>query len=259
MRRGCALLVALALGCSTTVHRLPGEVKTSAGPARTECEKQAWLVLAPTRSEKVNEDGRTTTPRRDGMALYRVGSNRPVSIPEAGRDLGDSPILDPHEKGVREYDRDRMIAAGMGIAGLIALVAGTALFVNSFHTLNEGTAAEEQRIDATKGTISGIVVAAGFGLGIGGLIINPTYAEGVRIENRRYVFLPPKDDPAEVKRIVGRHNDKVRDACRRIDGKAEGPESEKPADEEDDSEEDLDDVDGEGDAAEEEDEEDTDE
>jgi hypothetical protein len=246
MRAACALLLVFCIGCSNTVRRLDGEVTAPAGPARTPCEKNAWLVMAPTRYERVQPDGRTTRARKDGIGLYRVGASEPVSIPEAADDLGASPLLKRHERGVREYDRDRMIAASLGVAGLIALSLGTGLFVTSFETVRTSGGEEVQRINDARIIWAGIAVAAGFGLSIGGLVLNPSHADRARAESTRYVFVPPKDDQGEVSELVARHNQKVRRSCRRIEGPA-GAASEdefESEDELDDAQEEVDDAKG---------------
>jgi hypothetical protein len=252
MRAACALLLVFCIGCSNTIRRLDGEVSAPAGPARTPCEKNAWLVMAPTRYEQVQPDGRTTRACKDGIGLYRVGASEPVSIPDAADDLGPSPLLKRHERGVREYDRDRMIAASLGVGGLIAITLGTALFVTSFETVRSSGGEEEQRINGPRATWGGIAVGVGFGLSIAGLVLNPSHAERARAEATRYVFVPPKDDEREVSALVKRHNKKVRRSCQRIEGPAgAASEDEFDSDDElDDAEEEVDDTEGDEDAAE---------
>jgi hypothetical protein len=214
----CALLATMSLGCSTTVYRLDGEVKTKAGPARTPCEMNTWLVVAPTRYQEISEDGRRSRLRKDGLGLYRVGSEDPVSIPAAADDLGPSPLLAPHEAAVRDHDRDRVISTILGGAGIIALVAGAALFVTSFETTRSPSGEEEQRINTARGTWSGIIIAAGFGLGIGGLVLAPSQTDRTRADTARYVFHPPQESEGQVSELVARHNLRRREACARISG-----------------------------------------
>ena len=234
--RGVAAVVmaALVAGCSTTVHRLDGEVPTSAGPARSQCDKRAWLVAAPTRYELVSDDGRSTQPRRDGIGLYRVGSDDPVSIPAAADQLGPSPMLESHEDGVRGYDRDRIISTALGGAGILTLALGTVLFVTSFETTRSSSGEEEQRINASRGTWSGVVVGLGFGLSIAGIALSPNQAERTRAETARYVFRPPKEGEKDVAALVASHNEKVRSGCRRVGAETKDVEDEEkqPDDEE---------------------------
>src|SRR6188472_244953 len=87
MRGVCALvLLTLSTGCATTVHRMDGEFPTSAGVAKTDCEKQDWLVVSPTRAEFVDKHGVKSEQRDDGVSLYRIGESRPVSIPSLADD-----------------------------------------------------------------------------------------------------------------------------------------------------------------------------
>ena len=210
-----ALLVPLLSGCSSTVYRLREEVPTPAGPAKTDCERQGWLVVARTKFEEPTESGRVTHTRKDGLGLYRVGSASPVSIPAAADELRPSAMVESHEARVRPYDNKRVLAATLGGAGLIALTVGTVLFATSFHEVRVN-GDPEQRIDATQGTWSGITIALGFGLAITGLTVNPSYPDRARAEASRYVFVPPHESEQDVTKLVGRHNDQVRKACRRI-------------------------------------------
>jgi len=233
--RGVASVVMAALiaGCSTTVHRLDGEVPTTAGPARTQCEKRAWLVAAPTRYELVSDDGKSTRARRDGIGLYRVGSDDPVSIPAAADQLGPSPMLESHEDGVRAYDRDRIISTALGGAGILTLALGTVLFETSFETTRSSSGEAEQRINASRGTWSGIVVGLGFGLSIAGIALSPNQAERTRAETARYVFRPPKESEKDVAALVTTHNEKIRSGCRRVGAKSKDvEEDEKQSDDE---------------------------
>src|SRR5258708_4096571 len=82
MRGVCALvLLTFCSGCATTVHRMDGEFPTSAGTAKTDCEKQDWLVVSPTRAEFVDKQGVHSETRDDGVGLYRIGQSKPLSIP----------------------------------------------------------------------------------------------------------------------------------------------------------------------------------
>src|SRR5260221_4085969 len=73
--------IAIALAsCASTVYRTPGEPITPGGTARSACESEDWLVLAPTRAE-VADEGKGTSHPVSGLGLYRVGSDSPESIP----------------------------------------------------------------------------------------------------------------------------------------------------------------------------------
>jgi hypothetical protein len=215
-----ALLVALllpVLGCASTVSRLPGEVPTSAGAAKNACESESWLVIAPTLSREVSESGRTSTPRKDGFGLYRVGASRPESIPGLEDEIGASEITQRHAAGVKRNDDKTLLAAGLGVAGLVALGIGSYLFATSFET-NQTTAADgspQESHDINGGRIAAgsILIGAGFGLGIAGIVVSPTAAERAKADQKRYVFTPPEDDPKVVADTVAKHNDGVRDRC----------------------------------------------
>ena len=74
MRGVCALvLLTFSSGCASTVHRMDGDFPTAAGVAKSECEKQDWLVVSPTRAEFVTNGVRSerVTTRR----VYRIGES----------------------------------------------------------------------------------------------------------------------------------------------------------------------------------------
>jgi hypothetical protein len=215
--RGVSGLVLLTFlsGCATTVHRLDGEFPTRAGVARTNCEKQDWLVASPTRAEFVDKYGVKSEQRNDGVALYRVGASRPESIPSLSDDMGGGPSFERHASGVRRHDTKQLIAGGLGVAGAIAVAVGTILFVTAFETKNNAEGKPEQTISAGKAVAGGITVGLGFGLGIGGISFNPGQAERSRAEASRFVYFPPEDPKADVLEMTSRYNQAVRERCER--------------------------------------------
>jgi hypothetical protein len=220
MRALCGAVLLVQLGCASTVVRLDGEFETPVGAARTACEKEDWLVVAPTRAEFVDEKGRRSQTRDDGVALYRVGASRPESIPSLADDMGqDSPSFARHGPPVRSHDTKQVIAGSLGVAGVLAIVAGTILFVSSFETETvqapDGTSDQQQRIDGLRAGLGGGLVGVGFGLGIAGIAVNPGQAERSRAEAARYVFLPPEDRREEVVEMTAKYNQAVRARCER--------------------------------------------
>jgi hypothetical protein len=220
MRVLCGALLMLTLGCAATVTRLDGEFPTPVGPAKNECEKAEWLVVAPTRAEFVEPSDKHSTPRDDGVGLYRVGARHPVAIPSLAGKLGhDSPTFADHADVARSYDTKTWAAAGLGAAGLIAIALGTGLFVSSFKTTDvtegDNSVSQQQKIDGTEAGIGGGLVLAGFGLAIVGLALNPGQGARSRAEAARYVFLPPKDPRENVVTWTQSYNQAVRDRCAR--------------------------------------------
>jgi hypothetical protein len=216
MRAACVALCALTLGCASTVHRLDGEVPTALGPANTLCEKQDWLVIAPTRAE-FGEPGSTRTEKRDdGVGLYRVGGSDPESIPRLRDEFPDSEMLERHAQGVKSHDEKRLLAASLGAAGVIALGVGTLLFVSSFESKRDRDGEQSQELNSGRAVASGLVFAGGFGLGIAGIAVNPSQVERSRADASRHVFFRPEDEPSEVQDLVVRHNTSVRDRCHRL-------------------------------------------
>lgn len=212
---GVLLLFSLGSGCATTVHRLDGELKTPAGPARSECEQRDWLVVSPTRADFVDKNGIKSQTRDDGVALYRVGASRPESIPSLSDDMGGGPSFARHAAAVRSHDTKQLVAGGLGIAGAIAVAVGTVLFVNAFGTERTATGDEEQKISGGLLAAGAVTIGAGFGLGIAGITVNPGQAERSRAEAARFVYLPPEDPRADVLAMTGRYNQAVRDRCER--------------------------------------------
>ncbi|HMJ14944.1 MAG TPA: hypothetical protein VK524_26205 [Polyangiaceae bacterium] len=187
---------------------------TAVGPANTLCEKDEWLVMAPTRAE-FSEEGATTTQKRDdGAGLYRVGSSDPESIPALSDEFPDSEMVHRHRSAVKGHDDKRLLAASLGAAGVIALGVGTLLFVSSFETKRSGSE-ESQELNGGRALASGLVFAGGFGLGIAGIAVNPSQAERSRADASRHVFFGPEDDPSQVQDLVVRHNKQVRERCER--------------------------------------------
>jgi hypothetical protein len=216
MRGVCALvLITFGSGCATTVHRLDGEFPTAAGAAKSECEQQDWLVVSPTRAEFVDKNGVRSASRDDGVALYRIGESRPVSIPSLSDDMGGGPSFVKHSQAVRSHDTKQWVAGGLGAAGAIAVAVGTILFVTAFSTQKGANGDSEQHISTAGAIGGGITVGLGFGLGIAGISVNPGQAERSRAEASRYVYFPPEEPKADVLEMTGRYNQAVRDRCER--------------------------------------------
>ena len=216
MRGVCALvLLTFSTGCATTVHRMDGDFPTAAGVARSECEKQDWLVVAPTRAEFVDKHGVKSERRDDGVALYRVGESRPVSIPSLSDDMGGGPSFVKHSDAVRSHDTKQVVAGGLGAAGAIAVAVGTILFVSAFSTQKSAAGDQEQKIDTGRAVGGGVTVGLGFALGIAGISVNPGQAERSRAEASRFVYFPPEEPKDDVLEMTGRYNQAVRDRCER--------------------------------------------
>ncbi len=216
--RGVSALVLLtfASGCSTTVHRMDGDFPTAAGVAKSDCEKQDWLVVSPTRAEFVDKHGVHSETRDDGVALYRIGATRPVSIPSLADDMGGGPSFARHSDAVRNHDTKQLVAGGLGVVSAIAVAVGTILFVGAFGTQNDGSGHPVQKIDAGRAVAGGVVtIGLGFGLGIGAIAVNPGQAERSRADASRFVYLPPEEPKTDVLEMTGRYNQAVRDRCER--------------------------------------------
>lgn len=212
---GALVLLTFGSGCATTVHRMDGEFPTPAGVARTSCEKQDWLVVSPTRAEFVDKHGVKSQTRDDGVALYRVGEARPVSIPSLSDDMGGGPMFARHSDAVRSHDTKQLVAGGLGVAGAIAVAVGTILFVSAFGTERSANGMESQKINGGRLAAGGITVGVGFGLGIAGIAVNPGQAERSKAEASRFVYFPPQEPKDDVVEMTGRYNQAVRDRCER--------------------------------------------
>ena len=213
MRAVCGALLFVTLGCASTVTRLDGEFPAPIGPARGSCEQADWLVVAPTRAQFIERTGLRATPRDDGVAVYRVGAKRPEPISKYADSMRPTlPSVDEHVQRARNYDVKTWGAAGLGAAGLIAIGVGAALFATSFKT---DPVTQNQKIEGTQAGGGAALVLVGFGLGIGGVALNPGQAERSRAEASRYVFLPPKDTRENVVTWTQTYNQAVRDRCER--------------------------------------------
>ena len=213
MRLVCGALLFVTLGCASTVTRLDGEFPAPIGPAHGVCEQADWLVVAPTRVQFIEKTGLPSTPRDDGVALYKLGARRPEPLATHADSLRQQlPSVDDQVDRARSYDTKTWTAAGLGAAAIVAIGVGTALFVTSFKT---DPVTQNQKIDGTEAGIGGALVLGGFGLGIAGLALNPGQAERSRAEAARYAFLPPKDTRDTVVTWTQSYNQAVRDRCGR--------------------------------------------
>lgn len=228
MRHLAFVVATCALGCASTVARLDGEIQTPAGKARDGCERRSWLVIGRTRTEYVPEGSRTAKHRDDGVGLYRPGGRHPEDVLALEEELGFAPLLAPHREGVRAYDRDSWIAAGLGTAGLLAIGIGSYLFVDGFETKRvpraDGTTDEKTETTDRVGVGAG-VVGLGFALGITGIVLTPALGERAEAQSYRYAFLPGRDDLGQVNAMVEKHNREARERCG-----GEGPPAAPPAD-----------------------------
>lgn len=216
MRRFALAALLATTGCANTVYRMEGKPTTPGGTAKTACEKEHWLVMAPSRAEIADPETKLAHPE-EGTGLYRVGGSKPQSITSLDEDIGPSPILDRKKAELHPYDRDRIIAASLGGTGLAAIAAGTALFVTAFGSKTvqnaDGTTEQQQSVSSGRAAAGGAVVGVGFALGIAGLWVNPTHAERTRANASRYMFRSSQDDPKKVSDLVQRHNSTVRRRC----------------------------------------------
>lgn len=194
---------------------MDGEFPTAVGVAKSECEKQDWLVVSPTRAEFVDKHGVRSATRDDGVALYRIGENRPVSIPSLSDDMGGGPSFVKHSDAVRSHDTKQVVAGSLGAAGAIAVAVGTVLFISAFSTQKSASGDQEQKISSARAIGGGVTVGLGFALGIGGIALNPGQAERSRAEASRFVYFPPDEPKADVLEMTGRYNQAVRDRCER--------------------------------------------
>jgi hypothetical protein len=201
-------------GCASTVYRVGGEPITPGGVATTACESKDWLVIAPTRAEVTNHRKKTSHPE-SGLGLYRVGENSPESIPSID-DL-QSPSVDAKRLDLAPYERRQIIAGGLGAASILAIAVGTIVFVNAFQSrsvLNaDGSRREDNSVNGGTAALGGVLVGVGFGLGIGGLVVNPSHADRTRANATKYVFFDPPDDQKTVEDMVQKHNADVRHEC----------------------------------------------
>jgi hypothetical protein len=216
MRLALATLVLALTGCASSVYRLEGEALTPGGVAKTPCETEKWLVIAPTRAMITDETTKRSHPVT-GLGLYRVGEDFPESIPGV-EGLPHTESIQQKQDELSAYKRRQVIAASLGVASLAAIAAGTVLFVTAFgsKTVRDpvtGQTHEENPIDGTRAGLGGATVGLGFALGISGLVVNPSHAESTHVDASRYVFLDPPDDQKSVEALTEKHNAWVRSTC----------------------------------------------
>ena len=219
--RSFAFAASLALlstsGCASTVYRLDGEFETPAGRADGPCETQDWLVVAPTRAEIVPEGSKVSVAEDDGVGLYRVGDDAPQSITGLSGQLaphGGSDVLARKVEAMQSYDQRRIISGSLGVAGVTTLVIGAVLFTQSFQTVDRG-GEEEQQIDSARLTTGAVLAFLGLGMGIAGVVVNPSHEERTRANATRYVFTPEDLPREDVQAMVAGYNQSVRGRCGR--------------------------------------------
>jgi hypothetical protein len=103
----------------------------------------------------------------------------------------------------------------LGVASAIAVTVGTILFVTAFGTEKGPNGDNNQKINGGRALAGGLTVGLGFGLGIGGISVNPGQAERSRAEASRFVYFPPEDPKSDVLEMTSRYNQAVRDRCER--------------------------------------------
>jgi len=215
-----AFFALFASGCATTVHRLDGELPTAAGYPGTSCEREGWLVVAPTRAELFDRDKKQPITRDDGVALYRMGSTEPETLSDLTPMMAtDGARFARHGELVHDHDQKQVLAGALGVAGVIGIAIGTIVFVSAFETKKTTNAAgvveEEQHIDGTKAALGGVFAGVGFTLGGAGIALTPSHGTRAQAEADRYVMFPPIDPSDKVVGAVGRHNQRVRERCAR--------------------------------------------
>jgi len=217
----CSVLLLFGLtlnvGCASTVRRLDGEFVTPAGRPSSSCEREEWLVVAPTRAELFNVNTKQPSTRDDGVGLYHVGASEPEALPELAPSMSpDRARFQRHAELVRAHDQRQLIAGGLGIVGVVAVTVGALVFVRSFDSdrkTNEFGTEDEQHVDTTEAVLGGVIAGVGFGLGATGIVLTPSYSQRAQAEADRYVLLPPDDRREDVLGTVGRYNQRVRERC----------------------------------------------
>lgn len=210
----CCLAAAFsAAGCATTVHRLDGDLETPVGRSQNACESERWLIVGRTRTEFVPEGSKLSRRRDDGIGFYRAGGREPLAIPELSDELEDPELVAPHREGVRAHDRDRVVGASLGAAGLVAIGIGTVLFINAFETSKDKNGDEQHEVNSTRAGLGGGLVGLGFALGISGIVVAPDARERAEADSWRYAFLPGRDDLDRAKKTADGHNGRMRQRC----------------------------------------------
>ncbi|HVU01228.1 MAG TPA: hypothetical protein VHE30_05730 [Polyangiaceae bacterium] len=215
MRSLLGLACVCLVGCGSSVYRLPGEPATPGGAASTPCESERYLVIAPTRADVTDEKTKTSHPK-NGLGLYRVGSNDPLDLTSV--EGLDSPSIRRKREETGSYDTKQIVAGTLGAVGVVAIAVGTILFVNAFETKTSidpatGARKEENSVNGGLAAGGGLTVLGGFGFGIAGLVVNPGTAERTRVRATRHVFFDPPDGRKDVEALVGGYNSEMKQTC----------------------------------------------
>jgi hypothetical protein len=216
-RLGIASIGVTGLGaCSSTVHRAAAPAASTELQAQSLCERRDWLVAAPTFARvTVDSSGREQTVH--GLGVYRVGEEDPLAIPSLPSDPEPPPTQDRKVAELEPHDTRSYVAIGLGVAGTIAMAVGAIVAVSAFESRSTDSG-DELHVNKSKLGIGGLTVGLGFGLGITGLVINPSHADRTRASAQRYVFAENEADHASVVAYVEAHNRLVRELCLKTAG-----------------------------------------
>ncbi|MEZ4227079.1 MAG: hypothetical protein R3B13_39435 [Polyangiaceae bacterium] len=218
MRRLALLALCFSCGCASTVSRLPGPVEAPGGEAQSQCESEQWLTLAPTRYQLPARDSvNRLVTHKDGLGVYPAGDDSPLALDDVADRMGPTADFPRHRERYAARDRDRWIAAGLGVGAAAALAVGTVLLVGAFDTKTtvqpDGTRDEEQVISGGRAAAGGITLGLGFGLGVASMLVAPSATERADADAAKYVFRPKADDLGALRERASAANGRTRERC----------------------------------------------
>ena len=201
-------LLSLALGCSSAhLGRLGNPVQLPTGAPRSECEQESWYEIVPTR---VRATGRTNEVlfstyywREDeGMAIYRVGRERPQKLDNVWSVIGDPELQREHEARIEPIvaAERRVLWWTLGGVGGLAIGTGTGLALM-----------DESRDAAIGAMLAGLAVGV-VGL-VGALVNQPSGEEQLYADTRRTLLIPEEDAIYRAEAGIDRANARQRQRC----------------------------------------------
>lgn len=204
---GIALCVQLVACAGPQVGRIGPAVALPNGPPRSDCERNDWYELAPTR---VQATGATAgvlfnthySQLVDGLGVFRHQESDPEDLEDLWSRM-DEPVLQrKHQARIEPVDAAHERTLALSLGGLALGLTGV------------GIAAAVGDQDRTLATITGVTGLAALVVGtIGALAAQPSGEEQLYADARRKLFIAGEDDRVAVERGVNRANSRRRRQC----------------------------------------------
>lgn len=206
LQRLAPVIVIGLTACGPSAIRTAQPIPTQAPVPNTACERENTFELVPTRLQvQGTETGlfaTTRTAQMRGLAVYQKGDEDPRELDELWPVIDEPDLQSSHQAWIQPVDDAHWRVIYWSLGGLGVMGAGL------------GTAAALQDVNPTGATVAGLT---GLGLGLTAAIIaiasQPSAAEQMAANGRRYMFIPGEDERAAVIRGVDKLTRHAREQC----------------------------------------------